>query len=87
VTGVVDADRRPVIADLMVVRLREHRHLRMEGAQIVVEQVVFIVAAKLRLRFYDSGMTLRRGKIVIARSKATKQSIADVNGHGLLRLQ
>jgi len=71
----------------MVVRLREHRHLRMEGAQIVVEQVVFIVAAKLRLRFYDSGMTLRRGKIVVARSKATKQSIADVNGHGLLRLQ
>src|ERR1700722_10783827 len=37
------------------------------------------------LRFYDRGMTLRRGKIVIARSKATKQSIADVNGHGSLR--
>ena len=41
-------DRRPVIGHLMIVPLRQHRHLRIEGAQIAVEQVVFIVAAKLR---------------------------------------
>jgi hypothetical protein len=42
----------------MVVPLREHRHLRIEGAQIVIEQVVFIIAAKLRQAVRDSGFFL-----------------------------
>src|SRR6266852_7182413 len=32
----------------MIVPLSEHRHLRIEGAQMIIEQVVFIVAAELR---------------------------------------
>ena len=43
----------------MVVPLREHRHLRIEGAQILIEQVVFVVAAKLREVFGDNGFFLR----------------------------
>ena len=43
----------------MVVPLRQHRHLRIEGAQILVEQIVFVVAAKLREVFGDDGFFLR----------------------------
>ena len=43
----------------MVVPLRQHRHLRIEGAHILVEQVVFVVAAKLREGFGDNGFVLR----------------------------
>nr|WP_247429708.1 hypothetical protein [Bradyrhizobium sp. 139] len=32
----------------MVVPLREHRHLRVEGAEVLIEMVVFVVAAELR---------------------------------------
>ena len=60
VAGLVGgADRRPVIGDFMVVPLRQHRHLRIEGAQILVEQVVFVVAAKLREGLGDDGFFLR----------------------------
>ena len=41
------ADRRPVVGDLVIVPLREHRHLGVEGAQIVVEQIIFVVGAEL----------------------------------------
>jgi hypothetical protein len=48
VAGLVDAaDRRPVVGHFMIVPLREHRHLGVESAQVLVEQIVFIVAAKL----------------------------------------
>ncbi len=43
----------------MVVPLREHRHLRIEGTQVLVEQVVFVVAAKLRKVLCDCGFFLR----------------------------
>ena len=43
----------------MVVPLGEHRHLRVEGAQIVVEQVIFVVAAKLREAMGDDGFLFR----------------------------
>ena len=56
VTGLVGgADRRPVIGHLMIVPLRQHRHLCVEGAQILVEQIVFVVAAKLREAVGDGG--------------------------------
>ena len=43
----------------MIVPLREHRHLRIEGAQILVEQVIFVVAAKLRQALRDVGFVFR----------------------------
>jgi len=56
VAGLVGgAGRRPVIGHFMIVPLRQHRHLRIEGAQIPVEQVVFVVAAKLRKVLSDDG--------------------------------
>ena len=59
ITGVVDgADRRPVIGHLVVVPLRQHRHLRVEGAQIVVEQVVFVIATELLEAVRDHGFFL-----------------------------
>ncbi len=63
VTGRVDAaDRRPVVGHFVIVPLREHCHLRVEGAQVLVEQVVFIVAAKLCDAVCDLGF-LRRHDI------------------------
>jgi hypothetical protein len=60
VTGLIGGtDRRPVIGHFMVVPLRQHRHLCIEGAQILVEQVVFVVAAKLRDVFGDDGFFFR----------------------------
>jgi hypothetical protein len=43
----------------MIVPLREHRHLRIEGTQILVEQVIFVVAAKLRQALRDDGLLFR----------------------------
>jgi hypothetical protein len=60
IAGLVGAaDRRPIIGHFMIVPLREHRHLRIEGAQIVVEQIVFIIAAKLREAVRHRGFLLR----------------------------
>ncbi len=59
VTGLVGtADRRPVVGHFMVVPLRQHRHLRMKGAQIVIEQIVSIISAKLRQAVRDRGFLL-----------------------------
>jgi len=43
----------------MIVPLRQHRHLRIEGAKIAVEQVVFIIAAELREAMGDRGFLFR----------------------------
>ncbi len=43
----------------MVVPLRKHRHLRMEGTEIFVEPIVFVVAAKLPEGLGDGGFFLR----------------------------
>jgi len=43
----------------VIVPLREHWNLRVEGAQIVVEQIVFIVAAELLQTVRDDGFFLR----------------------------
>ena len=43
----------------MIVPLGEHCHLRVEGAQVLVEQVVFIVAAKLWEAVRDLGFLSR----------------------------
>src|SRR5262249_4013574 len=53
--AVIATARRPVVADLMVVPLREHRHLGVEGAEVIVEPVVSVVAAKLRQAVRDRG--------------------------------
>ena len=46
--------RPPVVGDLMVIPLREGRDFRVEGAQIAVEQIVFVVAAEVRERLRDT---------------------------------
>src|SRR4029079_452777 len=43
--------RPPVVGYLVIVPWREHRNLCVERAQILVEQIVFVVAAKLSERF------------------------------------
>ena len=48
--------RPPVVGDLVIVPLREHRDLGVEREQVLVEQIVFVVAAEFgqrlgRLRF------------------------------------
>src|SRR6266436_8778529 len=43
----------------MIVPLRQHRHLRIEGAKIAVEQVVFIIAAELREAMRNRGFLFR----------------------------
>src|SRR5438309_9931195 len=42
----------------MIVPLRKHRHVSMEGTKILVEQTVFVVAAKLREAVRDDGFFL-----------------------------
>ena len=42
--------RPPVVGNLMVVPLPEDRHFRVERAHILVEQIVFVVAAELGQR-------------------------------------
>ena len=55
---VVGAERRPVVGHLMIVPLREHRYLRVERAHVFVEQIVFVIAAKLGERVCDGGFFL-----------------------------
>ena len=43
----------PVVGDLVVVPLREHRHLGVEAAHMRVEQIVFVVAAVVGDRCRD----------------------------------
>ena len=60
--GIADAQRHagpPVVGDLVVVPLREHRDLGVEGAQIMVEQVVFVVAAEVGERLGDARLFFR----------------------------
>src|SRR5262245_28121274 len=38
---------RPIIADFVIVPLREDRHLGIERPHILIEQIVFVIAAKL----------------------------------------
>jgi hypothetical protein len=45
--------RTPVVAHLVIVPLGEHRHLGVEGAQVRVEQIVFVVAAEVGERLGD----------------------------------
>src|SRR5262249_5673416 len=45
--------RAPIVADFVIVPLREQRHLGIEGKHIFIEQVVFVIAAKLRERLGD----------------------------------
>ena len=48
VAGAVERHpRAPIVGDLVIVPLREHRDLGIERAQVPVEQVVFVVAAKV----------------------------------------
>ena len=56
---VVAAQRRPVVGHLVIVPLREHRDLGVEGAKVLVEPVVFIVAAKLRETVRDDRFFFR----------------------------
>ena len=50
--------RTPVVGDFVIIPLRKQRHLGIEREQILVEQVVFVVAAKLRERLGDLGFLL-----------------------------
>ncbi len=50
--------RAPVIGDLVIVPLREHRHLGIECPHISVEQIVFVIAAKVRERARNLGLLL-----------------------------
>ena len=56
---VVAAERRPVVGHLVIVPLREHRDFGVEGAEIVVEPVVFVVAAELREAVRGDGFFFR----------------------------
>ncbi len=47
--------REPVVQDLVVVPLREHRHLRVEPPEVGVHQVVRVVAAELGQGLGDLG--------------------------------
>ena len=40
--------RTPVVGDFVIVPLAQHRHFGIEGAHVGVDQIVFVVAAKLR---------------------------------------
>lgn len=55
-----DLARVPVVADLVVVPLDDVRHLRVEPAQCLVEQVVAEVAAVVVQRHGDMGLLLGR---------------------------
>ena len=60
IAGLVSgAAGRPVVGHLMVVPLRQQRHLGVKGAKIFVEQIVFVVAAKLLEGLGDDGFFLR----------------------------
>ena len=52
------AERRPVVAHLVVVPLREHRHFGVKGAEILVEPIVAVIASKLAQRAGDRGFVL-----------------------------
>ena len=45
--------RTPIVGNFVIVPLREQRHLGIEGEHIFIEQVVFVIAAKLRERLGD----------------------------------
>src|SRR5262249_36941053 len=48
----------PVIGDLVIVPLRKDRHLGIECPHISVEQIVFVIAAKLGERARNLGLLL-----------------------------
>jgi hypothetical protein len=50
--------RAPVVGDLVIVPLRQHRNLGIERAQVAIEQIVFVVAAKIRERPGDPRLFL-----------------------------
>lgn len=61
VAGVVqDLARVPVVVHLVVVPLDDRRHLRVEAAQVLVEEVVAERAAELGQRLGDLGLLLGR---------------------------
>src|SRR5262249_57891615 len=45
--------RAPIVRDFVIVPLREQRHLGIEGEHILVEKVVFVIAAEVGERLGD----------------------------------